>query len=681
MHALLLVWLVSLPISEALKNISGVLIIVIGGLAWIVKHHVGTTNRWFVMSVAILGLTILVAGQSFNENSNWHIVQNGGYLLVALVLHCIPRERTEIHQALAASILGSCIAVLVSYFDESRSVSQLPSVGFYVQSNIYLALSLGIAITFLLKTVRARNQVIVAFVAVSVCLGFSDLLNSSIGQFISLIGLISILLASSDRTIRSFLLVILLVLGLLSTWLATSAESAEFLQMLFTERLKLWSYVSKLAAENIWTGLGVGQYNESDPILGASNHAHSLYLNVFVERGLIGLIGLTGFTVLVVVAIRSISSSDGYGEICWFILFFTLLVGLFQTTLHLEHGALVLTILALVLRTSDPYEKMKLSMYSFGNKHVPSTRFRLIQYMDLFAMNFEATVKSEKVRISNLIGSQNEICFIQKQLPAIHKILIALCFRKARWVFDYDDAIWEPVDKHWSSYTKFRQRARFDLITLCSDKVFVSSRYLARFSRCSNTSVVPVGTPLNSDFSNKGSKFQDKWDKPLIFGWAGKASSAYQLNELKRHLSSALFDENNFIVLSGEPPDLDFNYRFLPFTEKNEKLFFELVHIGIVPSTKSLFDAGKTPVKALQHFSYGATVLSNPHGAGAEFITSETAFIYENDFGKQVEFIMANANLAKEKAVKGYILHSQMYCSQAVGGMLVQGLKSMREQR
>jgi hypothetical protein len=296
-------------------------------------------------------------------------------------------------------------------------------------------------------------------------------------------------------------------------------------------------------------------------------------------------------------------------------------------------------------------------------------------------MNFDVTMTSEKVKISNLIGLPNEICFIQKQLPAIHKILIALCFRKARWVFDYDDAIWEPVDKRWSNYTKFRQWARFNLITLCADRVFVSSVYLARFSRCSKTSVVPVATSINSEFSKKGSKFQEKWDKPLLFGWAGKASSAYQLNVLKRHLSSALFNENNFIVLSGEPPDLGFNYRFLPFTEKNEKLFFELVHIGIVPSTKSLFDAGKTPVKALQHFSYGATVLSNPHGAGAEFITTETAFIYENDFEKQVELIQANMNLAKEKAIKGYVLHSQMYCSNAVGGMLVQGLKSIRDQR
>jgi hypothetical protein len=175
LHALLLVWLVSLPISEALKNISGFLIIVIGGFAWIVKRHGGIANKWFVVCLAILGLTVLFSGQSVNEYSKWHIVQNAGYLLVTLVLHSVPRGQEEIHQALIASILGSGVAVLASYLDDSRVVSELPSVGYYVHSNIYLVLSLGIAVMFLLKLVSTRDHAVVASLAVLVCLACSGL--------------------------------------------------------------------------------------------------------------------------------------------------------------------------------------------------------------------------------------------------------------------------------------------------------------------------------------------------------------------------------------------------------------------------------------------------------------------------------------------------------------------------
>lgn len=669
----------SLPVSEALKNISGVLIIIVGGFCWIMKRDDGVPNKWFVMALAVLGLTILFSGQFGNKEGSWHIVQNVGYLLVAFLLHWAPRGQKELHQALIASVLGASIAVFASYIDESRSPSELPSVGFASHSNIYLVLSVGIAVTFLLKAVTSKGHAIVASSAVLVCLGFSGLLDSAMGQLTSLIGLIAMLLALAYGFVRSFLLVILLAVGFLSAWTVTSAESMEVLQLLLADRMMLWGYVPELVREHFWFGVGIGEYNEFNAIPGASNHAHSLYLNVFVERGLIGLIGLMGSIALLGVAIQSKSISEECRKVCWFILLFTALMGIFQTTLHLEHGALALTIMALILQKISLHKALKLSLYTFGNKYVPSTRFRIIQFMDLLRMSFDTTISSERVKISNLIGSPNEICFIQKQLPAVHKILIALFFKKAKWVFDYDDAIWEPVDKRWSRYTRFRQRLRFNLITLCSERVFTASAYLAQFSKCPKTSVIPVSTPLHSEFAIGGSKFQDKWERPLVFGWAGKASSSYQLSALKKHISPDLFCETNFIVLSGEPPDLGVSFRFLPFTEENEELFFQLVHIGIVPSTESPFDAGKTPVKALQHFSYGATVLSNPHGAGSEFISTDTGFIYSNDFEEQVALILRNRDLAKEKAMNGYALHSQVHCSQVVAGMLVQSLKSLGE--
>ncbi len=212
-------------------------------------------------------------------------------------------------------------------------------------------------------------------------------------------------------------------------------------------------------------------------------------------------------------------------------------------------------------------------IYTFGSPGVPSVRFRIFQYIPLLEQSFDVTVSSDKPRLSDVLYNDVDICFFQKNASSTC-LNSGILVQKAKWVFDYDDMVWMPSEGTWERYSKIRTRLRFLGTTFFSDLVITSSRFLAHFSLGRNTVVIPVSTP-QSQFRAIDDEFTRKWSSDtIIFGWAGKAQSRYQLEYLLKVCRITGLNKSNFVILSGEPPSLDIEYEYLPFTEENEKSFF-----------------------------------------------------------------------------------------------------------
>ena len=130
--------------------------------------------------------------------------------------------------------------------------------------------------------------------------------------------------------------------------------------------------------------------------------------------------------------------------------------------------------------------------------------------------------------------------------------------------------------------------------------------------------------------------------------------------------------------MSGEDPRLDLRYEYLPFSQSNEIEFYQTVNVGIVPSTDRAFDLGKTPVKALQHFAYGKTVIANPRGAGAEFITKECAIVVENDdWERAFDLVVSGVINLKELSRRAFFVQRCHYSRDITCGRLIEALKGV----
>ena len=276
-----------------------------------------------------------------------------------------------------------------------------------------------------------------------------------------------------------------------------------------------------------------------------------------------------------------------------------------------------------------------------------------------------------KPRLRELVNGPNEIVLIQKRLISSSQLLLTKLLKRGPWVYDFDDAIWLPSEGSWSLWTKLRTRLRFNLIVAFSDQIHASSEYLGSFVPQAKLQVVPVSVP-NASFVSR----EDVSSSSIIFGWSGKAASAYQLRNLVSSVGYQVFEDLQLIVLSGEDPNLPIKYEYWPYNSQNEELFYQAVDVGIVPSTSNLFDLGKTPVKALQHFSYGKTVISSPKGAATEFITPQTAILVSgSDWESAFKAIQSGAINLEELARSAFLLQRSRYSAEVTGGRIVEILR------
>ena len=701
----------SLPLFEAPKNIFLVLFVINGAfMLFSKKNREHSLSRLTQLSFVCFVLSAVIAGWNTDAFGSLGALHWVLYPLAGLSLLTLSLSESQLRAVLLIALVGVIISILETSFWSTGS-AELRSVGYRTQSSIYVAFTALITVFFLVDRSSSLAEQTISLLAVMLIVLFLVEAKTAIGwlsvSFVLTIATV-LLIKKAEISLKSSIVFLLTSLAVSMFFIDVTEVSgidliSRFELMVERELMKslgLWE-TAFLAIQNQekWFGYGLGQfgYAVSEQGLGElaalrnidpssliyANHGHGAFTTILVERGLVGatffILGIGSYLIQCYRMRRDDNEMAlkyiDFGILgCAYLVF----VGLVQTTFHLEHGLLGFLIIGISLSlesrpvfSRDEQSKRSrpsLKIFAFGGSQVPSTRFRVMQYLPTLSEYFECEVIHRKPRFYELVNSPNQIVVLQKRLLSCSKLLCAKFLARGSWVYDFDDAVWVPSEGSWSVWTKLRVRLRLFVMFRCVEKIHVSSEFLAQFVPARKRQIVPVSVPnvvRETSLSERCSG--------IVFGWSGKPSSAYQIKSFVQHIPHNLFDDIRLIVLSGSDPELNVNYEYWEFSPENEKKFYEAVDVGIVPSTDSLFDRGKTPVKALQHFSHSKTVISNPVGAASEFITRDTAIIVEGqEWEKALKSIVDGMVDLKDLSGQAVSTQRARYSQEVTSGRLIE---------
>ena len=285
-------------------------------------------------------------------------------------------------------------------------------------------------------------------------------------------------------------------------------------------------------------------------------------------------------------------------------------------------------------------EKVKIEFLVLG-PDVPSTRFRVMQYLPLlaekrvkfkvFAMepSFCPPGLKKMCRFWHYLRALCaarccDLVFMQKPGFIINRpIYLKWLFRlQKNVVFDFDDAIF--LDHETGSAQDERWLERLAFILSHSRMVIAGNPYLGEFARKFNPRVEIIPTPI--DCERYRPLAQRSSGKPLIIGWMGTDSNLPYLADLIPVMRRLLAEADiRFMIVSGpdkKPPAFDFNERVVwkEWCAKTEIDDLRLFDIGLMPLANNDYTQGKCSFKLLQYMAVGIPLVASPVGMNRQIV-------------------------------------------------------------
>ena len=374
-----------LPLREAPKNIFWLAYV----LTWLVnristRDFGGKWSGWDSLVVAWVASGYLAAafGEIQRGNGNeWYAVND--LVRYASLFLCVRRSRFTQEQwaALVFVLIGSGLIALAEAMWRWRvagikNALELASVGQVNHSAIYLTTLQGLATAAILARWRSMSKAASVFYVIAASALYFGVFTTgsraAIAALLVLIVLMTIVLwKPGGFHSRRVLLLVFSFMTLFGLWAGQSAVEKQIEKSGTVGFLNLRDHIWKRGLEawrvNTLFGMGMDNYSQisderlaqwqqarGEPVRAMSKaskapHAHSIYINTLVERGLVGFSAL----LLILLAwaatlslgrprlgdspIKSLLWGGAFSG--WFV---TVFVGLFNTTLHHEHAILPL---------------------------------------------------------------------------------------------------------------------------------------------------------------------------------------------------------------------------------------------------------------------------------------------------------------------------------------------------
>lgn len=400
-----------LPLLEAPKNLFWLLFVVF----WLINHrHTWVEQKWdhwdslFLLWISSGYIVAIFSGLKGGEYAGAHDLLR--YAIFGWFLKRSNYTESFIEKTLWMTLVSTLITLLFGFYElwitHKITALQLHSVGHVNHSAIYLLLVFGVGYSILLSY-------------------FSQLtLSTQIFSFVSLLTLVFGLLVSSSRAALGIFVIIFFALTAFFIFLASKKQQIEVLNLkkisllilpillvfsffVFSPKTEIYNKIKGTASINkvlngrelVWPtawvtfrafpvfGIGMDNYSQIkkeqviqwaetnhvdfDPktYLNAG-HAHNLYLNTLVERGLFGLTVLllvlfSWFGALIKDFLKIKRSRTLTQPVLAWTLWGTSLssfivtigVGIGNTTIHHEHGILTMLFLGLWLFYRRHYVK------------------------------------------------------------------------------------------------------------------------------------------------------------------------------------------------------------------------------------------------------------------------------------------------------------------------------------
>lgn len=387
---LFFLFLFFLPLYEAPKNIFSVLFVFTG--LWVAIRECGFLrifineyiNKWAFFLVA---MSSFLAGidspyvdlsQRLFSALNWALMP-----LIVLVFLMLRPSLSIVDWALRVCCTSIIVAVIEAFLSWSGPYPELNSVGHVNQSALYSAFCL---IPAGLLVIRRSSQVDVPLAILSTVsiFWYQSKALSLVGLSVSIAicaGIFFIYCLKRGR-IRLMSGMVLICLSLaVSVWFLPPPYFGPFQEVKqefddrlhskidpFSQRDRLLNSAWVVAGQSL-VGFGLGSFGEATDLarvevaikeMGrdwtaegssfySSSHGHNLFANVLVERGWIGIFSIASFLIALLWSLRRKAYFEE-SRVGILLLVVTMLAGMGQSVLHVEHGQLVFLCLGFCLR-------------------------------------------------------------------------------------------------------------------------------------------------------------------------------------------------------------------------------------------------------------------------------------------------------------------------------------------
>jgi len=367
---LLIALCIFLPLYEAPKNIVWLGYVI----AWIVNRSIerdfgGRWDGWDTLIAAWIASGFVVAAFAPLHGSEWRaaldIVRYGAVLWILKRSRLSEREVEMVFAALIASVVvGLAMAYVQLAHGGPNARLELNSVGHVNHTAIYLAIMLGVCAAWLF-TGRRRAVLAVVTLLVLVSL-FVAASRAGVGVGVLMFAVLAAFWWPRSR-VPAIIAVAVMAVTAVVDWLGAAEvfernEANVQAGNLLAFRDRAWSLAVETWQQHPLFGIGMDNFSlvtnaqTADRYASLFPHAHSVYLNTLVERGLIGAAPVVVVLIAWPLALLRWRPRPADSDTDWMVWgaalgawLVTAVAGLVNTTLHHEHGLLAMMLLGLWL--------------------------------------------------------------------------------------------------------------------------------------------------------------------------------------------------------------------------------------------------------------------------------------------------------------------------------------------
>lgn len=300
-------------------------------------------------------------------------------------------------------------------------------------------------------------------------------------------------------------------------------------------------------------------------------------------------------------------------------------------------------------------------MYKYQN-----SGYNLLDLLLAFGRRIYALLKANKF----------DVIWIEKEaLPWFPVHLEKFLLRKARYVLDYDDAVFHNYDKHRLRWVRLLLGRRIDTLMANAKLVIAGNRYLADRAISASASRVEI-MPSVVDLVRYAPKQSYNYVTKPVIVWIGSPSSIQYLLDLaaplevlsSRHLYTLRVIGGGSITIPGV------DVVSLPWSEDTEAALISECDVGIMPLRDTPWEQGKCAYKLIQYMACGLPTVASPIGVNNEVVVEgETGFFADTPTGwlEQLDKLLSDADLRHRLGQAGRQRVESKYCLQHTATRLV----------